>query len=121
VDTVNSATYMKSLYYMLHANYTATFGAPVYVNLLGEAVAKAIDPTASIKASLHPLPYTTKESSILTSYSTNIVVIFIMVVAPFIPAAFAAYIVKEREVKAKQQQMVSGVGIIAYWVSTWIW
>jgi hypothetical protein len=48
-------------------------------------------------------------------------VLFIMVVAPFVPAAFAAYIVREREVKAKQQQLVSGVGLNAYWIATWIW
>lgn len=35
----------------------------------------------------------------------------------FIPAAVAVFIVKEKEIKAKHLQQISGVGIISYWTS----
>jgi ATP-binding cassette subfamily A (ABC1) protein 3 len=38
----------------------------------------------------------------------------------FIPASYAIYVVKEREVKAKHQQIISGVSLLAYWVSTFM-
>jgi ATP-binding cassette subfamily A (ABC1) protein 3 len=38
-----------------------------------------------------------------------------------IPASFATHIVREREVKAKHQQIVSGVSFPIYWLSNWIW
>ena len=44
-----------------------------------------------------------------------------MLAIPYVPAAFATFIVREREVKAKHQQLVSGVSIPAYWMSAWLW
>lgn len=54
------------------------------------------------------------------NYDLDVVVEFIMLAVPFIPAAFATYVVREREVKAKHQQFVSGVSIPAYWLSTFL-
>jgi len=39
----------------------------------------------------------------------------------FIPASFAVFIVKEAEVKAKHQQLISGVSMPAYWLATYCW
>jgi len=44
-----------------------------------------------------------------------IMIVFFMA---FIPAAFIVFIVREREVSAKHQQLISGVSIPAYWVSS---
>ena len=41
--------------------------------------------------------------------------------SPYVPAAFATFIVREREVKAKHQQLVSGVSIPAYWLAAFLW
>ena len=38
-----------------------------------------------------------------------------------IPALQAANVVKERETKAKRQQLIMGSSISAYWLSTWLW
>jgi ABC-type Na+ transport system ATPase subunit NatA len=43
-----------------------------------------------------------------------------MLAVPYIPGAFAMFVVREREIKAKYQQIVSGVSIPAYWLSTWL-
>ncbi|KAJ6363443.1 hypothetical protein OIU78_003587 [Salix suchowensis] len=47
--------------------------------------------------------------------------IIVNIAFSFIPASFAVAIVKEREVKAKHQQLISGVSVLSYWVSTYIW
>ena len=39
----------------------------------------------------------------------------------YIPAAFAVFLVKERAVKSKHLQLVSGVDMLSYWVSAYIW
>lgn len=44
----------------------------------------------------------------------------IMLAFAFVPAAFALFVVRERETKAKHLQVVSGVSFIAYWLSTWL-
>jgi ATP-binding cassette, subfamily A (ABC1), member 3 len=46
---------------------------------------------------------------------------FILLAVPYVPAAFATFLVREREVKAKHQQLVSGVSIPAYWLAAFIW
>ncbi|CAK63379.1 unnamed protein product (macronuclear) [Paramecium tetraurelia] len=38
----------------------------------------------------------------------------------FIPASIISYIVKEREINIKHQQLVSGVSVKAYWFSNWL-
>ncbi|KAH9296106.1 hypothetical protein KI387_039694, partial [Taxus chinensis] len=47
--------------------------------------------------------------------------IIVNIAFSFIPSSFAVPIVKEREVKAKHQQIISGVSILAYWISTYVW
>ncbi len=47
--------------------------------------------------------------------------LFFMIAFCFIPASYVTFIVKEKEVKAKHQQIISGVSIYAYWCSTWVW
>jgi hypothetical protein len=39
----------------------------------------------------------------------------------FVPALYAFFIVAERENAAKHQQLVSGVSVAAYWLSTLAW
>ena len=46
---------------------------------------------------------------------------FIVIAFGFIPGSFVTFVVKEREVHAKHQQIISGVGLTAYWLSAWVW
>lgn len=48
------------------------------------------------------------------------VVVMIMLSFAFVPAAFALFVVRERETKAKHLQVVSGVSFLSYWLATWI-
>lgn len=47
--------------------------------------------------------------------------LFVIIAFSFIPASFAVFVVKEREINAKHQQLISGVSIPAYWLSTFAW
>jgi len=109
-----------SISYAIHANITAVHAGPVYGALFADAVAKSINPSTSIKISYFPLPKTDQEIQAQSNYNIQVVVDFIMLAISFIPAAFSTYIVREREVKAKHQQFVSGVSIPAYWISTFL-
>ena len=44
-----------------------------------------------------------------------------MMAYAFIPASFALFIVREREMKQKHQQNVSGLSLSAYWFSSFLW
>jgi ATP-binding cassette subfamily A (ABC1) protein 3 len=50
-----------------------------------------------------------------------VVSLFTMIAFCFIPASFGVFVVREREVKAKHQQIISGVSLSAYWTSTFVW
>ena len=82
---------------------------------------KNFAPASSISMSLHPLPLTFNEASSNNNFAVNQIAIFVLLAIPYIPAAFATFIVREREVKAKHQQLVSGVSIPAYWLAAFIW
>jgi ATP-binding cassette subfamily A (ABC1) protein 3 len=78
-------------------------------------------PTAKITAHNHPLPRTFQQDAASASTDAFVVSLFVMIAFCFIPASFAIFVVREREVKAKHQQVISGVSIYAYWISTYVW
>jgi ATP-binding cassette subfamily A (ABC1) protein 3 len=57
----------------------------------------------------------------VNNYQVSTVVTFLLLAVPYVPASFAAFVVRERQVKAKHQQLVSGVSIPAYWLATFVW
>jgi len=111
----------KSVQFTVSTNYTALFGVPIYQQILADATVKSMNPAASISTSFYPLPETGRQDALFSNYNVDLVVTFMMLAVPFVPASFITYVVREREVKSKHQQMVSGVGVIAYWVSMFIW
>jgi hypothetical protein len=116
---VNNIT--SELSYLLHGNYSAVHAGPLYQALMADAFTASIDSDATVSVSLHPLPQTGQETSLTDSYNQDLVVTFTMIAIPFIAASFATFVVREREVKSKHLQLVSGVGIPSYWIATWLW
>jgi len=112
---------LTQLSYYLYTNYTAVHGGPVFSSLLADTLVKSYDPSYSVKTRLHPLSLTNQETQETKQTSTFLLIAFILIAMAITPAAFATFVVREREVKAKYQQMVSGVTVWAYWTSTWIW
>jgi ATP-binding cassette, subfamily A (ABC1), member 3 len=107
--------------YVIHGNYSALFSGPLYASILADTVVKSINPKASVTVSINPLPFTYNQETELSNFNVQLIVTFILLAVPYIPAAFATFIVREREVKAKHQQLVSGVSIPAYWLAAFLW
>jgi len=107
--------------YAIGTNYTAIYGVPVLQMMMASATANYLDSDHTITTSFFPLPETKREDDIFSNYNQDLAVTFITLALPFVPAAFITYIVREKEIKAKHQQMVSGVGVVAYWLSSFLW
>ena len=112
---------VKSASYVIHGNYSALHSGPLYASILADTVVKSISSTASVTVNLNPLPFTFQQQAVLSNFNVNLVVTFILLAVPYVPAAFATFIVREREVKAKHQQLVSGVSVPAYWLAAFLW
>lgn len=83
--------------------------------------ARTGNPSASITTHNYPLPQTYLQDQASSTGNAFVAALFFMIAFSFIPASFATFVVKEREVKAKHQQVISGVSIYAYWISTLVW
>ncbi|XP_078148271.1 ATP-binding cassette A1 isoform X2 [Carex rostrata] len=109
-------------YTVLH-NSSCQHAGPTYINIVNAALLRLAtgDRNMTIYTRNHPLPLTVSQKAQrhdLDAFSASIIV---GIAFSFIPASFAVAIVKEREVKAKHQQLISGVSVLSYWISTYIW
>ncbi|XP_031487931.1 ABC transporter A family member 1 isoform X2 [Nymphaea colorata] len=109
-------------YTVLH-NCSCQHGAPTYINLVNSAILKLAmnDGNMVIHTRNHPLPMTATQHSQHHDLDAFSAAIIINIAFSFIPSSFAVAIVKEREVKAKHQQLISGVSVVSYWISIYIW
>lgn len=119
--TSGSQKYLEDLDYFIHANYTAPHSSHIFNTLVIDALLQSYNSSTSLLINMHTFPNTYREESLSAGINLYFVITFIMLAAPCIPAAFATFVVRERETKSKQQQMVSGVSIPAYWLSTFLW
>eukprot|EP00899_Mesostigma_viride_P016639 jgi/Mesvir1/24977/Mv25104-RA.2 len=76
---------------------------------------------AVLRVRSHPLPRTAAQKALKKKVQAYAAGIMINVAFAFIPASFAISVVKEIEVKAKHQQLLSGMSLPAHWVSIFLW
>jgi ABC-type multidrug transport system ATPase subunit len=69
----------------------------------------------------HPLPLTTQQSIEIQTTLSVLASLFLLIPYCYIPAAFVVFLVKERVSKSKHLQLVSGVNMSSYWISTYLW
>jgi ATP-binding cassette, subfamily A (ABC1), member 3 len=106
--------------FILHANYTGRHASPLIAAIVSDGFMKSLDPSASVSVTVFPLPSTFKQKATLSGYNVDTVVTFILIAVSFVAAGMITFVVREREVRAKAQQMVSGVTVLAYWLSTYL-
>jgi len=107
--------------YVSMTNSTNSFSLPAFNLFMDEAIiSHAAKKQVSVDSAIHPLPYTQKQKDNLNLASNISVGFFLGMAITFFPAGIIAYIVKEREINAKHQQIVSGCDIVIYWVSNYI-
>ena len=121
--TVSAESTATSISYNAMVNGSAIHGAGIYVNLMDEAILQMISNNKQAQITTHnyPLPRTFSQEKMTATQSALTAAFFFMIAFAFVPASFATFIVKEREVKAKHQQVISGVSLYAYWCSSWVW
>ncbi|KPA77100.1 putative ABC transporter [Leptomonas pyrrhocoris] len=73
-----------------------------------------------LKTVVSTMPRTNAEDDVVSSVYAMIIAIIIMIPFTFIPSTFVAWIVKEREVKARHLQNVSGLFFSVYWVTNFL-
>ncbi|XP_048321587.1 ABC transporter A family member 1 isoform X2 [Ziziphus jujuba] len=112
-----------SLGYTVLHNSSCQHAAPTFINLMNSAILRlaAYNKNMTIQTRNHPLPMTVSQHLQRHDLDAFSVAIIVSISFSFIPASFAVSIVKEREVKAKHQQLISGVSVLSYWVSTYVW
>lgn len=107
-------------YAILH-NTSAIHGAPTFVNVINSALYKRVSGgSASITTRTHPLPITFSQTAAIQSSTSSSVAIIVVIAFAFIPAAVVSYVVRERESGSKAQQLLAGVSIPAYWITTFL-
>eukprot|EP00659_Diplonema_papillatum_P020657 gene20657-31831_t len=79
------------------------------------------DASAVLKTVNHPLPYSQFFKDKLEGWTAITTGVLLIIPFGFIPANYVAFLVQERECKAKQVQIVSGVQLWAYWASNFVW
>lgn len=121
--TVFENTTLDGLYYNVFVNASAPHGSGIFVNLVDSAYLQVLTGknTAYIKVKHHPLPRTYAQNQQAATLDAFLAATYFVIAFCFIPASYAIFVVKEREVKAKHQQIISGVSIYAYWASTYAW
>ncbi|XP_027188413.1 ABC transporter A family member 1 isoform X3 [Cicer arietinum] len=112
-----------SLGYTVLHNFSCQHAAPTFINLMNSAILRLTtrNINATIQTRNYPLPMTRSQHLQRHDLDAFSAAIIVNIAFSFIPASFAVSIVKEREVKAKHQQLISGVSILSYWASTFIW
>ena len=119
-SSVNNGS-ISSVTYSVHANFSGVHSSPVTNQLVAQAVLRSLDEASSLTMRLHPLPETVKQDDMFNQWSLSDLVIFMALGISFVPAGMASFVVYEKETKSRHQQLVSGVSIHAYWLSTWVW
>ncbi|CAM6001577.1 unnamed protein product [Sphagnum balticum] len=104
-------------------NTTSDHSLPALIQELAQARLQAAvkNNSTSFLVSSHPLPLTKNESLKLQTVLTVLAALFILIPFCYLSASFAVFVVRERIVKAKLLQIVSGGSRIAYWVATYTW
>eukprot|EP00850_Spirogloea_muscicola_P017011 SM000142S00525 [mRNA] locus=s142:89468:101029:- [translate_table: standard] len=77
--------------------------------------------SATLAVSNHPLPLTKSEATMIQTVLAALAALFILIPFCYLSATFAVFLVKERAVKAKHLQLVSGASLLAYWTATYAW
>ena len=120
VDLINASMHFQendTLEYLIQQNTTAFHACPIFMNMINSAIYGE----QKILTRNHPLPFTGRQRTIISGIESFFAALLLVIAFAFIPASYAIFIVKEREIAAKHQQLISGVSIAAYWVSTFVW
>ena len=96
---------------------------PLFTSILSSAYWSVLDSTnaGAIEVTLHQLPLT-KAKEAAEKENLSFVLVFLTGLAfSLVAAPIIEFLVRERSLGFKHQQLVSGVSLVAYWSSAWLW
>ena len=96
----------------------AAFNQAYLEYLYGTCNANQVTKLVSVN---EPLPLTTQQSLEVRTILSVLAALFLLIPYGYIPGAFVVFLVKERISKSKHLQLVSGVNMTSYWISTYLW
>jgi ABC-type multidrug transport system ATPase subunit len=104
---------------VLH-NTSSPHALPIFISeLRAAALRRAGGPL--LTAASHPLPLTPEEVTTLAAFLRLLASFFVLIPFSYLPATYAAFVVRERAVGAKLLQLASGCGAVAYWLAQFTW
>eukprot|EP00941_MAST-03F_sp_MAST-3F-sp1_P006540 g6540.t1 len=113
---------------VLMVNSTAPFGVPLFQSIASSAMWQAFrekdqnqNVGGSITVELHPLPMTLAREAKEKQSLTFVIVFLTGLSFALVSAPVVEFLVRERYLGFKHQQLVSGVSIFAYWFTAWLW
>jgi ATP-binding cassette subfamily A (ABC1) protein 3 len=121
--TIAQTASLSTFQYNVMVNGSSLHGAAIYPNLLHTALLQELlqDSGAEIRIASHPLPRTFRQEHTDASLSAFTGALLLLVAFAFIPVMYISFVVRERELKAKEQQFISGMSLIAYWTAMFVW
>uniref|UniRef100_K3WB22 ABC transporter domain-containing protein n=1 Tax=Globisporangium ultimum (strain ATCC 200006 / CBS 805.95 / DAOM BR144) TaxID=431595 RepID=K3WB22_GLOUD len=130
---VHSDSNQQVFGYNVLVNTTLPHGSVVFKALIDQSLYRymastvtgtSVDTTKlTLKVNSHPLPLTSTTTALFGSYLSFSACMFVVIAFGYYPASIVVLLVKERqpEHNSKHQQLVSGVGIPAFWLANYIW
>ena len=73
-----------------------------------------------LSAASHPLPLTPEETTTLATFLRILAAFFVLIPYSYLPATYAAFVVRERAGGAKLQLFASGCQPVAYWLAAFV-
>ena len=103
-------------------NSSAMHSTGVYMNVLNRALLRHYrdDPGAGMTTVNAPFKFTARFQQLVSAFAAVSASISIIMAFSFIPAAVAVFVVREREVSAKHQQLLAGTSLFSYWISNYV-
>ncbi|KAJ9460508.1 ABC transporter A family member 1 [Diplonema papillatum] len=112
----NAPDAVNEVFAVFH-NTTSYHSIPITLAHLTTAVLRLEQSDPLVRVVNRPLPFSEYTKNSFSGMMAIAVGVTLLVPFAFIPANFISFIVKEREVKAKHVQLVSGVRLTAYWAA----
>jgi len=79
------------------------------------------DASSYLSSINQPLPLTSLQGVEIQTILSILAAIFLLIPFGYVPGAFIVFLVKERVSKSKHVQLISGVQLTSYWLSSYAW
>eukprot|EP00520_Triparma_pacifica_P008709 CAMPEP_0118657482 /NCGR_PEP_ID=MMETSP0785-20121206/14045_1 /TAXON_ID=91992 /ORGANISM="Bolidomonas pacifica, Strain CCMP 1866" /LENGTH=2195 /DNA_ID=CAMNT_0006550409 /DNA_START=65 /DNA_END=6648 /DNA_ORIENTATION=+ len=113
-------TFVNNTHSIIH-NASSYHAVPSFAQSLYESIYnQCLETPAKFSVINHPLPLTVTQALEIKTVLSLFASLFILIPYCYIPAAFVVFVVRERACKSKHLQLVSGVTIEAFWLSTFL-